>query len=137
LYDSVDLRQWRYLQPILSGAIGTDCNMWECPVLLRFDQYRVLLVCPHPEAKYVYWIVGEWQNGSLQEHRRDKLDCATYVYAAQCLHDSVHDRYTATKLLLEKGHRRIAMINADLKYPAAAGRLDGYRKALKQFSDTV
>jgi LacI family transcriptional regulator len=24
------------------------------------------------------------------------------------------------------------MINADLKYPAAAGRLDGYRKALKQ-----
>jgi beta-fructofuranosidase len=51
------------------------------------------LVCPHPEAKYVYWIAGEWQNGSLQEHRRDKLDCGTYVYAAQCLHDSVHDRY--------------------------------------------
>jgi LacI family transcriptional regulator len=45
----------------------------------------------------------------------------------------VNGGYTATKLLLEKGHRRIAMINADLKYPAAAGRLDGYRKALKQF----
>jgi LacI family transcriptional regulator len=47
--------------------------------------------------------------------------------------DEVNGGYAATKLLLEKGHRRIAMINADLKYPAAAGRLDGYRKALKQF----
>jgi LacI family transcriptional regulator len=46
--------------------------------------------------------------------------------------DEVNGGYAATKLLLEKGHRRIAMINADLKYPAAAGRLDGYRKALKQ-----
>jgi LacI family transcriptional regulator len=47
--------------------------------------------------------------------------------------DELGGGYAATKLLLEKGHRRIAMINADLKYPAAAGRLDGYRKALKQF----
>jgi LacI family transcriptional regulator len=45
----------------------------------------------------------------------------------------VNGGYAATKLLLEKGHRQIAMINADLKYPAAAGRLHGYRKALKQF----
>jgi LacI family transcriptional regulator len=29
------------------------------------------------------------------------------------------------------------MINADLKCPAAAGRLDGYRKALKQFQVPV
>jgi LacI family transcriptional regulator len=47
--------------------------------------------------------------------------------------DEVSGGYSATKLLLEKGHRRIAMINADQKYPAAAGRLQGYRKALKQF----
>jgi LacI family transcriptional regulator len=47
--------------------------------------------------------------------------------------DEVNGGFSATKLLLEKGHRRVAMINADLKYPAAAGRLRGYRKALKQF----
>jgi beta-fructofuranosidase len=93
LYDSADLRHWRYRQPILGGAIGADSNMWECPVLLRFGRHCVLMVCPHPEGKYVYWIAGEWQNGNLQEHRRDKLDWGTYVYAAQCLHDSVHDRY--------------------------------------------
>jgi LacI family transcriptional regulator len=39
----------------------------------------------------------------------------------------------ATKLLLEKGHRRIAMINADQKYVAAVGRFRGYRRALEEF----
>jgi LacI family transcriptional regulator len=47
--------------------------------------------------------------------------------------DEIGGGYAATKCLLEKGHRRIAMINADLKYPAAAGRLKGYRKALDEF----
>jgi LacI family transcriptional regulator len=45
--------------------------------------------------------------------------------------DEVGGGYLATKLLLEKGHRRIAMINADQKYPAAAGRFSGYRQALE------
>src|SRR5689334_10492024 len=35
LYESDDLRRWRYLRPALAGVVGTDCNMWECPVLLR------------------------------------------------------------------------------------------------------
>jgi LacI family transcriptional regulator len=47
--------------------------------------------------------------------------------------DEIGGGYAATRCLLEKGHRRIAMINADLKYPAALGRLKGYRKALKEF----
>jgi LacI family transcriptional regulator len=40
---------------------------------------------------------------------------------------------SATKLLLEKGHRRIAMINADQKYVAAVGRFSGYCVALEEF----
>jgi LacI family transcriptional regulator len=47
--------------------------------------------------------------------------------------DETGGGYAATKCLLERGHRRIAMINADLKYPAAVGRLNGYREALKDF----
>ncbi len=35
--------------------------------------------------------------------------------------DEFQGGYLATKLLLEKGHRRIAMINAGRKYPAAVG----------------
>jgi LacI family transcriptional regulator len=62
------------------------------------------------------------------------VDC----FAANRMHtsvvpDEIGGGYVATKCLLEKGHRRIAMINADLKYPAAAGRLEGYRKALADF----
>jgi beta-fructofuranosidase len=93
LYDSHDLRHWRYLHPILTGVIGSDCNMWECPVLLRSGDRCVLFVCPHPEAKYVYWLCGEWHNGLLQEHRRGKLDLGTYAYAAQCLADPAGDRH--------------------------------------------
>jgi len=93
LYDSEDMRRWRYLGPILSGVIGADCDMWECPVLLQSGERRVLLICPHPEAKYVYWIAGEWREGTLQEHRKGKLDLGAYAYAAQCLHDSARDRY--------------------------------------------
>jgi LacI family transcriptional regulator len=47
--------------------------------------------------------------------------------------DEIGGGYAATRCLLDKGHRRIAMINADLKYPAALGRLNGYRKALREF----
>jgi beta-fructofuranosidase len=67
--------------------------MWECPVLLRFDGRCALFVCPHPEAKYIYWITGEWEDGLLHEHRRGQLDVGPYAYAAQCLHDPVHDRH--------------------------------------------
>jgi LacI family transcriptional regulator len=47
--------------------------------------------------------------------------------------DEVHGGFSATKFLLEKGHRRIAMINANQKYPAAEGRFRGYRHALEEF----
>ncbi|MEZ2391154.1 LacI family DNA-binding transcriptional regulator [bacterium RCC_150] len=43
--------------------------------------------------------------------------------------------YTATRRLLDAGHRRIAMINigaVDGELPAAVGRFDGYRKALSE-----
>ncbi len=93
LYDSEDLRHWRYLQPIITAVVGTDCNMWECPVLLRFGNRCALFVCPHPEAKHVYWLAGEWQNGLLREHRRGKLDLGEYAYAAQCLQDPVQGRH--------------------------------------------
>ncbi len=51
--------------------------------------------------------------------------------------DEVRGGFAATRLLLEKGHRRIAMINADPKYPAASGRLAGYQQALAGCGLTV
>jgi beta-fructofuranosidase len=93
LYDSNDLRHWHYLRPLLTGMVGPDCNMWECPVLLRSENRCALLFSPHPEAKYVYWISGECQDGILREQRRGKLDWGEYVYAPQCLQQAGSARY--------------------------------------------
>ncbi len=93
LYESDDLRHWRFLRPALAGVVGSDCNMWECPVLLRFAEGCVLLISPHPEAKHVYWVAAEWRDGALQERRRDKLDWGEYVYAPQCLEEPSAQRY--------------------------------------------
>ncbi|MEO8393851.1 MAG: LacI family DNA-binding transcriptional regulator [Chloroflexota bacterium] len=54
--------------------------------------------------------------------------------------DEVGGGYTATRLLLSKGHRRIAFINLGAPpnrpapVPAATGRLDGYKRALAEFN---
>jgi LacI family transcriptional regulator len=66
------------------------------------------------------------------------VDCfARNRQARSVVPDEVNGGLLATKLLLEKGHRRIAMINADQKYPAAAGRFRGYRQALEGFGVPV
>lgn len=41
--------------------------------------------------------------------------------------------YAATKLLLDKGHRRVAFLNDPDSTPASIGRLAGYRDALEEF----
>ncbi len=93
LYESDDLRHWRYLHPILTEKIGIDSPMWECPILLRTGNRCLLFVCPHPEAKYVCWFAGDWEDGSLRERQRGKLDLGVYVYAANSLYDKAHDRH--------------------------------------------
>jgi beta-fructofuranosidase len=93
LYESEDLRQWRYVQPFLTAIVGTDCSMWECPMLLRAGDRCALFVCPHPEAKNVVWFAGERENGRLCERQRGKLDLGIYAYAAHCLDDPVRDRH--------------------------------------------
>jgi len=45
--------------------------------------------------------------------------------------DEVQGGRTATEILVRKGHRRIAFINATIPAPAKDGRLQGYREALE------
>jgi LacI family transcriptional regulator len=47
--------------------------------------------------------------------------------------DEVNSALNATKVLLQKGHRRIAFINCSVKAPPAIGRLEGYRQALEVY----
>jgi LacI family transcriptional regulator len=44
--------------------------------------------------------------------------------------DEVHGGYSATQVLIQKGHRRIGFINNSDPIPATTGRLEGYKKAL-------
>jgi LacI family transcriptional regulator len=45
--------------------------------------------------------------------------------------DSRHGAHEATTHLLELGHRRIAFVADELEWTTGAGRLDGYRRALR------
>lgn len=47
--------------------------------------------------------------------------------------DEVQGGATATRLLLEAGHRRIAFVNDAAPLPASVGRLAGYKAALARF----
>lgn len=45
--------------------------------------------------------------------------------------DEEHGGYSATRLLIDGGHRRIGLINLDAPYPSA-GRRSGYERALRE-----
>lgn len=47
--------------------------------------------------------------------------------------DEIQGGRTATEVLLNKGHRRIGFINDLNPIPAAVGRLEGYKQALKAY----
>lgn len=47
--------------------------------------------------------------------------------------DEVQGGWTATELLLRKGHRRIGLVNEIGPLPAMFGRLDGYKQALGSY----
>jgi beta-fructofuranosidase len=95
--------------------------------LLRFENRGALLISPHPEAKHVHWIGGEWQDGALRERHRGKLDWGEYAYAPQCLReDAGGGRYLLWTWVKEgrpPGAQRAAGWSGLLSLPKAC-RLD-------------
>jgi LacI family transcriptional regulator len=47
--------------------------------------------------------------------------------------DEVKSALSATKILLQKGHRRIGFVNCIENVPASVGRLEGYKQALEVY----
>ncbi len=114
--------------------------MWECPVLVRSDDSCALLICPHPEAKYTYWLAGDWQNGFVSEHRRGKLDLGAYAYAAQCLHDPMHDRHLLWTWIKEgrsAAAQRAAGWSGLLSLPKECGLNDSGNLVVKPAAELV
>jgi beta-fructofuranosidase len=140
LYESEDLRRWRYLRPILTGVVGPDCNMWECPMLLRSGDRAALFVSPHPEAKYVYWLAGDWENGLLHERRRGKLDLGVYAYAAHLLHDPTHNRHLLWTWIKEgrpDAAQRAAGWSGLLSFPKECSLDSNYRPVVKPAAELM
>lgn len=88
LYDSSDLRTWRYLGVLHSGRFAASGAVWECPNFFELGDKHVLLVSEQPEFKYTYV-----QMGRLEDHRfipevTSKLDVGPYFYAALSLQET-------------------------------------------------
>jgi len=92
LYGSRDLKNWNYLNPFFVADLGVDCEMWECPVLVRDHHRCILLVCPHPEFTHIEWFAGDFDGLSLRERDRGRYDLGAYAYAAQTLEDPLYQR---------------------------------------------
>lgn len=70
---------------------------------------------------------------SLRETDYVLVDCfEANTTAPAVVPDEVQGGYTATGLLLDAGHRRVAFINTTSSSPAQSGRLKGYRRALAE-----
>jgi len=70
---------------------------------------------------------------ALRETDYVLVDCfEANATAPAVVPDEVQGGYTATGLLLEAGHRRVAFINTTSSSPAQSGRLQGYRRALAE-----
>ncbi|HZJ08294.1 MAG TPA: LacI family DNA-binding transcriptional regulator [Trueperaceae bacterium] len=72
---------------------------------------------------------------TLAQHEIPLVIVGRYVdaLAAQCIYlDNTLGGYLATRYLLDRGHRRIAHITANLSIKDARDRADGYRSALAE-----
>lgn len=116
--------------------------------------YHVILCntdeSPEKQESYLTALLQKRVDGVLLVPARDKLDDIQRVQAlkvplvlldrrlSQTLADSVRcdsesGAYQLTRLLLEQGHHRIALLTGSEQVATATDRVDGYRRALREF----
>ncbi|QSG13202.1 Glycosyl hydrolases family 32 (levanase/invertase) [Halapricum desulfuricans] len=85
LFESDDLREWEYCNPILVGDLYANGAVWECPELLQFDDASLLHVSDYDTAKY---FIGSYdsENGRFEPEKQRHLDRGVF-YAPQSLTD--------------------------------------------------
>jgi beta-fructofuranosidase len=101
LYESGDLRTWRYLGPLLQGSSADDGTlwtgtMWECPQLLLFGETAVLLISVHDEGRLLYpaYSVGRLEGDRFVPRAFKRLDHGHDFYATAVTQDDA-GRYLA------------------------------------------
>ncbi|MGW8883735.1 glycoside hydrolase family 32 protein [Streptomyces sp. NPDC055749] len=103
LYESEDLRNWRYVGPLLTGDAGTGTaadldwtgTMWECVDLFRLDGADILAFSAWDEGAThypLYW-TGTYEGDSFVPRALHRLDYGQrYFYAPQSTKDALGRR---------------------------------------------
>lgn len=103
LYESEDLRDWRYVGPLLTGDAGTGTaadldwtgTMWECVDLFRIDGTDILAFSAWDEGAThypLYW-TGRYGGDSFTPDGLHRLDYGQrYFYAPQSTRDALGRR---------------------------------------------
>lgn len=88
LYQSDDLINWEYKNPILVGEGGEYGLVWECPNLFQLGDKWVLIVSGNSNhiTGDVFYFVGTYENGYFTPENEGIFDYA-YLYAPLTLED--------------------------------------------------
>lgn len=88
LYQSDDLINWEYKNPILVGTDAKYGMVWECPNLFKLGDKWVLIVSGNSNhiTGDVFYFVGDYENGYFIPENDGVLDYA-YLYAPLTLED--------------------------------------------------
>lgn len=85
LYQSADLVEWQYLNPLYIGAPAESGINWECPNFLDLGALHMLVVSPH--GRPIYWL-GEYADHQfLPASAAQRLDWGDAFYAPNSLLD--------------------------------------------------
>ncbi|MFF1918715.1 glycoside hydrolase family 32 protein [Streptomyces sp. NPDC058239] len=103
LYESEDLRGWRYVGPLLTGDASTGTaadldwtgTMWECVDLFRIDGADILAFSAWDEGAThypLYW-TGQYEGDTFTPRELHRLDYGQrYFYAPQSTRDALGRR---------------------------------------------
>ena len=88
LYQSDDLINWEYMNPILTGNDAKYGMVWECPNLFRLGDKWVLIISGNSNhiTGDVFYFVGNYEDGHFTPETEGVLDYA-YLYAPLTLED--------------------------------------------------
>lgn len=96
LFESKDLKDWKYLSVLADNHNGKYGRMWECPDFFHLDSHSVLLVSPQDmladgiefyNGNHGIVLIGDYdeENHRLLDNQIEMLDYGTEFYAPQTL----------------------------------------------------
>jgi len=93
LYESKDLRQWKYLHPLVTGRMKPggpskdpvdSGEMWECPDFFPLGEKHLLI---YSTERFVKYLLGDYEDRQLRPYTAGGIDFGSY-YAARTMNNT-------------------------------------------------